>query len=200
MKKIGIYGGTFSPPHRGHVSSAEIFSEYLSLDELIIMPDYLPPHKTIDGEAEAEERLEMSKFAFSHIKNVIVSDYEIKKGGKSYTADTLTHFYKDGEQLYFLVGTDMFLTLDEWYMPSVIFEKAVICYVRREDSKENDELLNLKEEEYKGKFSAKIVRIPNTVTEVSSSEVRALLKAGKNADCFLSESVYEYIKEKGLYT
>lgn len=199
-KKIGIYGGTFSPPHIGHVSAAESFSRSIALDELLIMPDFLPPHKQIDGLVSEYDRLEMCKRAFSHIDKAKVSDFEIKKGGRSYTAVTLEEFASDERELYFLCGTDMFLTLDTWYRPETIFNLATICYIRRECDLKNDVLLEEKSREYIQRFSAKIIPIPASVVEVSSSELRQALRTDpalvKN---LLSEEVYDYIVEKRLY-
>lgn len=199
-KKIGIYGGTFSPPHIGHVSAAESFSRSIALDELLIMPDFLPPHKQIDGLVSEYDRLEMCKRAFGHIDNAKVSDFEIKKGGRSYTAVTLEQFSSDDSELYFLCGTDMFLTLDEWYRPETIFDLATICYIRRERDLENDELIIRKSREYIKKFSAKIIPVSSSVVEVSSTELReALSKNLSLAKEMLSPNVYNYIIEKGLY-
>jgi nicotinate-nucleotide adenylyltransferase len=198
-ERIGIYGGTFSPPHLGHINAAENFADALPLDKLIIMPDFLPPHKQYDGLVTANDRLEMSKLAFGHIKNAEISDYEIKKGGKSYTAVTLSDFSAPNRELYFLCGTDMILTLGSWYMPQVIFEHATICYIRRESEIGNTALIKERIGEYRAKFNAKIIEIQAPVKEISSSQVRDAILNGRNIDKYLSPSVHEYILEKGLY-
>ena len=199
-KKIGIYGGTFSPPHVGHVGAAESFSKAIDPDELLIMPDFLPPHKQIDGEATPEERLKMCALAFGHIKNVRISDMEIKRGGRSYTSVTLEELSSEDSELYFLCGTDMFVTLEEWYRTELIFKLATICYVRRETDAVFDSLTKRLETEYKQKYGARIIRIDADVKEVSSSELRAMLSNGdKRAEALLSESVSGFICERGLY-
>ena len=198
-RKIGIYGGTFSPPHSGHVGAAESFCRELSLDELIIMPTFLPPHKQYDGEASAEDRVEMCKLAFGHIDKVRVSDLEIKRGGKSYTAVTLEELYSDGAELYFLCGTDMFVTIDKWYTFEKIFNLAVICYVRREDEYGLGELIKTKVQEYTQKYNAKIIGIPSDVREISSSEIRNGIKNKADLSELVPRKVYDYIIEKGLY-
>ena len=198
-KKIGIYGGTFSPPHIGHVGAAESFSRALPLDELLIVPDFLPPHKEFDGKTSAEDRMRMCELAFSHIKNVKFSDIEIKRGGKSYTALTLEELSGQEIELYFLCGTDMFITLNEWYSPKKIFDLATICYVRREEDKKNEKFLETLTEKYTREYGARVVRIPCDVKEISSTEVRTLLKSRGNLDGLLSKNVYDYIIEKGLY-
>ena len=85
MIRLGVYGGTFSPPHLGHIESAEAFYREMKLDKLLIIPTFIPPHKEAKDDASPEDRLEMCKLAFSHIPNTEISDMEIKRGGKSYT-------------------------------------------------------------------------------------------------------------------
>lgn len=198
-RKIGIYGGTFSPPHRGHVAAAESFADTIAFDKLIIMPDFLPPHKEFDGRVSAFDRLKMCELAFSHIKNVEVSDMEIKRGGRSYTAVTLEALSAPDVELYFLCGTDMFLTLGEWYAPERIFKSATICYIRRESDSVNDLRIEAATEEYKTKFSAKILNIPGQIVQVSSSEIRDAIKNSQEITRLLPQRVYEYIVKKGFY-
>ena len=198
-RKIGIYGGTFSPPHIGHVGAAESFAREVSLDEILIMPDYLPPHKQFDFLVTEEDRLEMCKRAFSHIEKAKISELEIKRGGKSYTSVTLEELTAPDTELYFLCGTDMFLTLDSWFRAPVIFELATICYVRRECDSVNDLAIEQKTEEYKSRFGAKIIPVQTAVKEISSSELREALKNRADVSDFLPKSVYDYIVEKSLY-
>ncbi len=197
-ERIGIYGGTFNPPHIGHIGAAEAFARAAKLDRLIIMPDFMPPHKEYSSSVSAEDRAEMCRLAFSHIKNVEVSDFEISRGGKSYTAVTLEAFSGDERELYFLVGTDMLLTLGEWYMPERIFANAVICYVRREADEANGALIEEAIKKYETAYGARIIPIKLDVIEVSSSEIRRAAADGADRE-YLSDGVYEYIKEKGLY-
>ncbi len=199
MKRLGIYGGTFSPPHLGHVRAARAFLETAGLDELIIMPTFLPPHKEIDGEADADERYRMCELAFSELPNTSVSDFEIKKGGKSYTYLTLSEF-SDGEtELYFLVGTDMFLTLDSWRCPETIFRLATIALVRREDDGATAAMIEEKAEEYIRLFGARLLFIDTVATEISSSELREAIKSGSDTEKYLSPAVASYIKSNLIY-
>ena len=89
MTRIGIYGGTFSPPHKGHVAAARAFMEQMELDFLYVIPNALPPHKEMEAPVSAQHRLNMTRLAFGGIEGVYVSDMEIQRGGKSYTVDTL---------------------------------------------------------------------------------------------------------------
>jgi len=194
--RLGIYGGTFSPPHIGHVEAAEAFYRELKLDKLLIIPTFIPPHKVSKDDASAADRLNMCKLAFSHIPNTEVSDIEIKRGGKSYTYMTLEELTKEGVELYFLCGTDMILTFDQWKRYEYIFTLATICYARRETDRENDLKIEEKIGQYK-KLGAKIIKVEHNVTEVSSSDIRGTLASGNND--FISENVVEYISRFGLY-
>ena len=199
-KKLGIYGGTFSPPHKGHVGAAEAFASAISLDKLLIIPDFLPPHKQIDGEADVSDRMEMCRLAFSHVNGAEISELEIKRGGKSYTALTLAELSSDEHDLYFLCGTDMFLTLDEWYMPEEIFRLATICYVRRESDKNESNTIKVRTKEYVEKFNARIIPISASVKEISSSEIRRAIKMGDaRISELLPKAVFDYIKDRRLY-
>lgn len=199
MTKLGIFGGTFSPPHVGHVRAAEAFLNSAKLDKLLIMPAFLPPHKAIDGEASADERFKMCKFAFSGLPRTEISDFEIKNGGKSYTHFTLSSFKDEETELYFLVGTDMFLTLGKWVKPETIFSLATIALVRRERTDENSHLIEERAREYKERFGAKLLFIDADITEISSSDLRSMIKSGADTSEFLSEEVYTYIKENLIY-
>lgn len=197
-KSIGIFGGTFNPPHIAHVAAAEAFSRHVDPDTLMIIPDFIPPHKSFAGTVTPNQRLEMCKLAFSHIKNVEISDMEISRGGKSYTANTLTELSGTGIDLYFLCGTDMFLTLDSWYSPSTIFELATICYVRRGDDKALDGEIERCTALYECKYGARILPIHMDAFELSSTDVRADLSSSGKSDAIPS-SVMQYIKREGLY-
>lgn len=199
-RRVGIFGGTFNPPHVGHVAAAESFSSAIKPDELIIIPDFLPPHKEYSGDVSAEDRLEMCRMAFGHIEKCYVSDLEIRRGGRSYTSVTLEELSTPEKELYFLCGTDMFLTLDRWYRPEKIFSRATICYIRRENDSSNDKELIRKSREYEEKYGAKIIPIPAPVIEVSSSELREALHSDiSKARELLPDKIYGYIIEKGLY-
>ena len=198
-KKVGIYGGTFSPPHMGHVSSAEIFLDEMKLDKLLIIPTYAPPHKQFNNEASTDERLEMCRLAFSHLENVEISDIEIKRGGKSYTYLTLEELQADDVELYMLVGTDMILTMDSWKNPERIFSSAKICYVRRESDLSTAFEIDEKIALYRNKYGASVYEIRNKVISISSSEIRNAISTGDGKVSLLPESVSDFISQRGLY-
>ena len=197
--KLGIYGGTFSPPHIGHLRAAESFIRGAKLDKLLVMPDFLPPHKSEYGSVTAEDRLNMCRIAFSALPNTDVSNFEVMKGGMSYTYLTLEAFAGSDTDLYFLCGTDMFLTLDKWRCPEIIFDLATICFVRREGDTSNDAIIEKKISEYRERFSARILELPHDVLQASSTELRLELWNDGAVTNIIDASVLEYIRERGLY-
>ena len=201
MKRVGIYGGSFSPPHMGHYRALAAFAKAFDLDEIYVIPALLPPHKTISSAATPEQRLAMCRLAFAELP-VTVSDIEIRRGGKSYTVLTLQELAAPDTRLFMLCGTDMLLTLDTWYMPERIFELADIVYVSREageDGKEAALLMAKKADEYRTRFGASVHALPLDTLEISSSEIRAMLAEGKDAMGLLHPDVKEYIETCNLY-
>ena len=197
--KIGIYGGTFDPPHIGHVRAFTSFIESFVFDKVYVIPANIPPHKQLKSKTSANDRLNMAKIAFEGLsENVEVSDLEIQRQGKSYTADTLKNFKENGcDDIYFLCGTDMFLTLDLWYNPEYIFSNCTIVFARREADAAISEEIKRKTQEYLDRFNAKIVFLDTDVLVASSTEIREAIAGGSYH--FLSDGVTEYIKTNGLY-
>ncbi len=201
MKKeqFGIFGGTFAPPHLGHFRAAQTFLQSCPLDTLHIIPTGTPPHKPTVGGVTAADRLEMLRLGAEELlcdDRVVIDDYEIRKEGKSYTYLTLAHFAKEDRELWFLCGTDMFLSLDTWKNPEIIFSLAHIVYLQRETG---DAALTQALEEktafYREKFSARITRLEVEPIEISSSQLRK----GKNFDAYLPKSVQQYITDHRLF-
>ena len=199
--KVGIFGGTFNPPHLGHMNMCKLFLDELSLDKLFVIPASVPPHKQIKSKTTTEQRIEMSQLAFSSISSKIcVSDMEAMRNGKSYTADTIKELKSQGyDDLYFLCGTDMLLTLDMWYKPEYIFANATIVYMRRESEEENNQLIKDKVADYENRFNAKIINIHAKPIELSSSIVRDAIKNNNYDANMVCSEVLAYIKINNLY-
>ncbi len=198
-EKIAIYGGTFNPPHIAHIRACKAFYEKIKPDKLLVIPDFLPPHKDVSDGVTSEDRLEMTRLAFEDMPNAEVSDMEIKRGGRSYTAITLSELKTDENKLYFLCGTDMFLSLESWYRPDMIFSLATICYVRRESEIENDKRLADAERLYREKYNADIIPIVIEALELSSSEIREKIKQKSDVLDFIPKNVNNYIQNRGIY-
>lgn len=199
MLRIGIYGGTFSPVHNGHVAAAKAFMEQMWLDVLYVIPTGVTPHKQMDGEVTAAQRLAMCELAFADVEGVIVSDMEIRREGKSFTVDTLRALSGEDRRLFLLLGTDMMLTLDQWRAPDRIFELCYPVYIRRESDKALDEEIVQKIAQYNQKYGKVVRRIVAEPIEVSSTEVRERIRSGQSIDAIVPAPVAAYIKENGLY-
>ena len=196
-ERLGIFGGTFNPPHNGHVHAAREASQALDMRVLFI-PDNIPPHKRLPrGSASARDRLEMTRLAALEVEGSQVLDIELRRRGKSYTADTveqLSQMYP-GSELWLIVGTDMLCTMDTWYKPERIFEKAGIAALARNDG-DSPEIAE-SAEYLREKYGARIELIEAQPLPVSSSQIRALPYDQMRS--WLPHAVFEYIEERGLY-
>ena len=198
MKKIALFGGTFDPIHRGHSTMALRLADALGLDEVILMPTFVPPHKVKLSMADAAYRLAMCRITAEQDARLTVSDMEIARGGASFTVDTLTALtaqHPDAEW-YLIVGADMFCTLRTWYRFEDIAKMATMCTVPREGT----DTAALKA--YADELIAQGVRCyvaDEPVEPISSTEIRRRLSAGELADEWLPDGVADYIREHGLY-
>ena len=203
--RIGIYGGTFNPPHLGHIAAARAVFDLLQLDRLLLIPAGIPPHKTLPaGSANAEQRLEMTRLAGEQLglgDRVEVLDMELRRTGKSYTVDTvkaLKEQYPEDE-LWLLMGTDMFLTFHCWYQPDVILSCTGIAAFGRTEE-DTEELFAVQREHLKTTFPGCRIftlTIPDVV-EISSTELRQKLEQGEG-EKYLAPAVYGYILREKLY-
>ena len=202
--KLGIYGGTFNPPHLGHLAAARYALDAMELDELRLIPAAIPPHKPLPpGSPGARQRLEMVELAADGLlqpDRVRVSDMELSRPGKSYTADTLEQIHREipGARLWFLMGADMFLTLQHWREPEVITRLSGICAFARTQS-DSGELLRTQADYLRKTYGARVevIELPHIVN-VSSTQLRELLGRGEGTE-YLSPAVYGYILRHRLY-
>lgn len=199
--KIGIYGGTFNPIHLGHLHILKEFVRRLSLDRVLLIPTGEPPHKRAPCLAPAEHRLAMCALAAKEISGAVaeVSALEIQRKGKSYTADTLAElralYPKD--ELFFLMGEDMFLTVNQWYRPEVICKWASLCASPR--SGDGMKKLEAQKRRLEREFSARCFLEDIPYREVSSTQVRELAQKGQDIGGLVPKPVAEYIGTWGLY-
>ena len=203
--KIGVYGGTFNPPHLGHVTAARAVFELLKLDLLLLVPDGQPPHKMLPpGSPTPEQRLEMTRLAGEQLglgERVRSLDLELKREGRSYTAETLRQLHQQypEDELWLLMGTDMFLTLQAWREPGEILSLAGIAAFGRTEE-DTEELFSVQRDYlYRTYLQARIftLTIPGVV-DVSSTELRTMLARGEGGN-LLPPAVYGYILREGLY-
>ena len=199
MAKIGVYGGSFNPPHLGHIQAAKAFQEELGLDKLLIIPAAQPPHKVLPpGSPDGQARLEMVRLAMAELSFAEVDDLELRREGASYTVDTLTQLrerYPD-DDLYFCMGTDMFQSFDSWYQPKKIVALAKIAMAHREKT----DMGKLRElaAGFKKKYGKAPEIMHNTLHPMSSTQIRRLLIVG-GAEDYLAPAVLDYIRDHGLY-
>ena len=198
MERIGIYGGTYSPPHIGHLKAAEYAIEALGLDRLLLIPTGVSPHKAMSAGATSADRLEMLRLSAAGMEKAQVSDIEIRRQGSSYTVDTLRAIREEnpGAELVLLMGTDMFVSFLNWREPESILSLATLAVFCRGERGERERIEAQKEN--LEAMGAKIRLVENPVNAISSTDLRRMLVFGC-ADPFLMPGVGDYIREKGLY-
>ena len=200
MADIGILGGTFNPPHNGHIRLAGEFREKLGLDKILLIPTYTPPHKQAKDLAGAEDRLSMCSIIAREADFFEVSDIEIRRGGKSYTADTLRELKAKhpNNSYFFLMGSDMFLTFHLWREYREIFSLCTVCVASRENSSDCEKLERYAKETFGERWTK--VRISTIEPmELSSTQVREAVRRGESLSGLVPAEVEQYITERGLY-
>lgn len=199
MERIGIYGGTFNPPHIGHIQAAKQAVSALGLRKLLVIPDRVAPHKEMpEGTPDPRQRLDMLRIAFRDCPEIEVSDLELRREGVSYTWETvvkLQEIYPEA-QLVLCMGTDMFLSLHTWKNAQVLLDHTVIGVFYRGDRNEKAKV-EARKAELEAQGTA-VELVENNVIDISSTQMRRLLAFRCAAD-FLPEGVLDYIREHRLY-
>lgn len=197
MQKIAIYGGTFNPIHNGHIHLAKQFADLLKIDRVVLIPTLVPPHKRAPDLAAPQDRLAMCSLAVQD-GAFSVSDMELRREGPSYTADTLIELKKENpdSELYLLMGEDMFLTVQNWYKPEVLYSLSVLCAAPRSDDgtqklQEHAQMLQ--------QCGAKTAVRNIKYLPVSSTMVRKAVRNRQSISDFVPPKVEEYIREHHLY-
>jgi len=201
--RVGIYGGTFDPPHLGHMRAAQAALTLLELDELIFIPAGLPPHKELSMNSAPEaHRLAMTRLMADGMQDsrVSVSDMELNRAGKSFTSDTLQALasVRPGDEFFLLMGSDMFLTLQHWHEPHIIASLATLVPFARAES-DTWEMFRIQGEYLDRTLGARTqaIELPR-ITTLSSTELRSSLISGSSDDRLWCQ-VYGYILLNGLY-
>ena len=199
MERIGIYGGSFNPPHIGHIEAAKQAVARLQLDRLLMVPAGVVPHKVLPANSPtALQRLQMLRIATADCPNLEVSDVELCREGVSYTWQTvqaLRQHYPDAK-LILIMGTDMFLSFHTWKNPAQIIQNASLGVFYRG---QRDEVAAVEKQKlFLEKQGAKVYLVDNPVTEISSTDLRRLLNF-RCADEFLDPAVTDFIRQNRLY-
>ncbi|MCB1664272.1 MAG: nicotinate-nucleotide adenylyltransferase [Pseudomonadales bacterium] len=210
VRRIGVMGGMFDPVHRGHLEAANVAIRTLDLDALHLIPCAQPNHRE-PALADAVKRLEMLRLAVAGQPKLKVDDRELRRGGVSYTVDTLLSLAEEfpGAMLVLVLGVDAFASLPGWHQWQGLFALAHILVLNRpgpEVSFNEDLALDLQcrqVPEAERLFTVpqgRILRLDEPKIELSSTQVRECLRRGENVDALLPPAVAEFIREKGLYT
>lgn len=201
VSRLGIYGGTFAPVHNGHVAMAHAFSDSGIIDKLLIMPAFLPPHKTLDFADAPTDRLNMLKLAFPKGGNeaIEVCDHELKRQRVSYTVETAEHFTVECDELVIFCGSDMLLTIESWYQARRLLGMISIAYNTRTDNGEDIRALTDMAEHLRTAYGTRCYPLNAKTVGISSSQVRNMIKAGGDISELVPRDVKRYIDEHHLY-
>ncbi|MCL2401933.1 MAG: nicotinate (nicotinamide) nucleotide adenylyltransferase [Oscillospiraceae bacterium] len=197
--RVGIFGGTFNPPHIGHVDSAKAAVRQLGLDTLIVVPSGIPPHKSLPNDTPpADMRIHMTRTAFAELESAIVSDIEAMKPGVSYTVDTIEAIHEayPNAELFLLIGTDMYLTLDAWQDSDTLLKTAIPAVFSRGPDDLTD--ITAYARSIQKRFNVHTETVTNNVIEISSSQLRDLLPKREGFK-YINDTNYAYIIKNRLY-
>lgn len=195
--KLGIMGGTFDPIHKGHLYMAKTALKEAGLDQVLLLPDGDPPHKS--PVAAPEIRLHMVRLAIQNEEGLLASDLEIKRKGTTYTVDTLLALRDQGEkrELYYIVGSDTLFQIPTWHTAQKVAQMCSLLVMMRGDDQES-EVRILKEKLFKDLgFKSRLLHARGL--PISSGMIRERLLKGESVQDLLPHDVWRYIAENGLY-
>ncbi len=200
MARIGIMGGTFDPIHKGHLLIGRQAKTEYHLSQVWYMPSGQPPHKKDHPVSEAARRCDMVKLALAHEEDFVFSDFEIRRPGNTYTAQTLALLQKEypEHEFYFILGADSLYEIEQWYQPGQILANTTILAACREYDQVHPSL----EQQIRyltGKYHARIHQLHSPEMDVSSEDIRSLVADGKSAEDYVPEAVWEYIQDQKMY-
>lgn len=197
MARIGFYGGTFNPIHLGHVGVCRQAVKQLRLDCLHVIPAFIPPHKASPDLAAGEDRLAMCRLALQGLPNILADDYELTRGGVSYTIETMRHMREcySEDDFYLIMGTDNYLTFTAWREWQALGRMCTLAVASRE---EDDKEALYQQARLLAREGVLSIFLDNPVRVVSSTKIRQMLRAGEPCGD-LSPAVAEYIAAHGLY-
>ena len=189
MKRIGILGGTFNPVHIGHLTIAQMVCQQVGLDRVVFIPSYLPPHKSGKNVISARDRYHMLRLAVKGNPKFRTNDFEIKKGGRSYSVETVKYLRKEyprGTKFFFIIGSDLLPRLYTWKDIHELKKMVTFLSVSRPGFRRK-----------KSKIRVRSITVPGLHT--SSTFARQRLLAGKTVKYLVPENVLRYIQKKKLY-
>jgi nicotinate-nucleotide adenylyltransferase len=196
--RLGILGGTFNPPHLGHLVCAQEAHGELSLDRVLFVPARIPPHKSVEYEPGPEHRLELCRLAVADDERFAVSDMELRRAGPSFTVDTLKALSTQAPQdeLVLILGGDIAAGLSEWHEPEQVLELATVAIAERPGTSRDAVETTLAG--LRGGDRARFFAMPRI--EVSSTMLRRRVGARQPLRYLVPDQVEEYIQRHGLYS
>lgn len=221
MKRIGLFGGTFNPIHKGHLWAATSVREGFGLDTVVLIPAAIPPHKRSKNIAPAADRLEMIRLSVAGSEHLAISDVELARSGPSYSIDTVRHFRERSAvdtQLFFIVGMDAFLEIDTWkyfedlfmLIPMIILDRPVSGQMP--DDSFSRIIHDFLQTRISGDYSHSadglsfshpdqqtIYLFPGDMMDVSSTLIRQRIGKGESISDTVPRSAMDFIRRKGLY-
>jgi nicotinate-nucleotide adenylyltransferase len=198
MASVGILGGTFNPPHIGHLVCAQEARGQLGLDRVVLMPVHAPPHKHVGEDPGPDVRAQLCRAAVAGEDGFEVSTLEIERGGPSYTVDTLRelHGSQEGDELTFIVGGDMASSLPSWREPEAVLELARLAVAEREELRRQEIAERLGALRGAGE---RVIFFTMPRLDISSSDVRARIAEGRPVRWLVPAGVAGEIERRGLY-
>ncbi len=218
--RIGLFGGTFNPIHRGHLRAAAQVRQGFGLDRVFLIPAALPPHKVSGEVAAASDRLQMIRLAIENRDGLNVSDVELKRAGPSYTIDTVRHFkgrLENQSRVFLIMGLDAFLELDSWHLYADLLAQIAFIVINRPLAggdadagwkRMEDYLRDRISPQYTFDAARSCFRRPGSqpihvlaidALDVSSTQIREMIKKGRPIDHLVPPKVAQYINSRGLY-
>jgi len=192
--RLGIFGGTFDPPHNGHLRLAQFVFEKKSLDKLIFVTAFITPYSDKTSSVSFENRFRMTQLMIENSADFEASDVEGVRGGDSFTIDTVRQFKElyslEADQLFLIIGADSLMRFDEWKTPEAILNECSVCVLDRAE---------VKQEKLDKLFIDSVEFLDNELMAESSSDIRNRIRENKGVDEFLDSKVINYIYDKKLY-
>jgi len=187
--KLVMLGGTFNPPHLGHITIAESVRERFSYDRLVLVPSFNPAHKEIENKVSYEQRRRMVELSIQGLSGVFISDCEFERKGVSYSIDTIRYLkdtYTNGEKPGLIIGDDLVKGFTRWHQAGQLALEADIIICHRGDPADLD-------------FPYPHIYFQNPIVQASSTEIRHMLRDRNDTGSLLHPDVLEYIRKEGLY-
>ncbi|EMC02228.1 nicotinate-nucleotide adenylyltransferase [Streptococcus mutans] len=186
-KQIGILGGNFNPVHNAHLLVADQVRQQLGLDEVLLMPEYKPPHVDKKATIDEKHRLKMLELAIKSIEGLAIETIELKRKGVSYTYDTMKDLIEQNPDVdyYFIIGADMVDYLPKWHKIDELIQMVQFVGVQRP--------------KYKAGTSYPVIWVDVPLMDISSSMIRDFIRKNRKPNFLLPKLVLDYIEKEGLY-